>query len=236
MHRDKCEVLRAEFFGLQVRPALVLEVSRLSRCMDGLRKFLSAPPQPSGTLCRASQRRARAYPLPAARPRGALTRARGRAADEFTAGGGRAGGGRARARGPVSARNRNRRRPAPRGRTRTPATETCWASPPPPPSRTKWTRLVHPSVLIGHVSSLPGAVQLGAAAGAERLGAAGWRCTRRRSRRSATRSQRRTRWRTEAGWRRAGRAGAAQTPPPWRRRRRSCGRPTPPPPPPSLSY
>jgi hypothetical protein len=24
----------------------------------------------------------------------------------------------------------------------------------PPPSRTKWTRLVHPSVLIGHVSSL----------------------------------------------------------------------------------
>jgi hypothetical protein len=25
---------------------------------------------------------------------------------------------------------------------------------PPPPSRTKWTRLVHPSVLIGHVSSL----------------------------------------------------------------------------------
>ena len=25
--------------------------------------------------------------------------------------------------------------------------------PPPPPSRTKWTRLVHPSVLIGHVSS-----------------------------------------------------------------------------------
>ena len=27
------------------------------------------------------------------------------------------------------------------------------ASPPPPPSRTKWTRLVHPSVLIGHVSS-----------------------------------------------------------------------------------
>jgi len=27
------------------------------------------------------------------------------------------------------------------------------AAPPPPPSRTKWTRLVHPSVLIGHVSS-----------------------------------------------------------------------------------
>jgi hypothetical protein len=27
------------------------------------------------------------------------------------------------------------------------------APPPPPPSRTKWTRLVHPSVLIGHVSS-----------------------------------------------------------------------------------
>ena len=26
--------------------------------------------------------------------------------------------------------------------------------PPPPPSRTKWTRPVHPSVLIGHVSSL----------------------------------------------------------------------------------
>ena len=28
--------------------------------------------------------------------------------------------------------------------------------PPPPPSRTKWTRLVYPSVLIGHVSSLRG--------------------------------------------------------------------------------
>ena len=27
------------------------------------------------------------------------------------------------------------------------------SAPPPPPSRTKWTRLVHPSVLIGHVSS-----------------------------------------------------------------------------------
>jgi hypothetical protein len=26
--------------------------------------------------------------------------------------------------------------------------------PPPPPSRTNWTRLVHPSVLTGHVSSL----------------------------------------------------------------------------------
>jgi hypothetical protein len=25
-------------------------------------------------------------------------------------------------------------------------------APPPPPSRTKWTRLVHPSVLTGHVS------------------------------------------------------------------------------------
>ena len=29
-----------------------------------------------------------------------------------------------------------------------------WVPPPPPPSRTKWTRLVHPFVLIGHVSSL----------------------------------------------------------------------------------
>ena len=28
------------------------------------------------------------------------------------------------------------------------------ALPPPPPSRTNWTRLVHPSVLTGHVSSL----------------------------------------------------------------------------------
>ena len=27
--------------------------------------------------------------------------------------------------------------------------------PPPPLSRTKWTRLVHPSVLTGHVSSIP---------------------------------------------------------------------------------
>jgi hypothetical protein len=30
-------------------------------------------------------------------------------------------------------------------------------SPPPPPSRTKWTRLVHPSVLIGHAASLTAA-------------------------------------------------------------------------------
>ena len=29
---------------------------------------------------------------------------------------------------------------------------------PAPPSRTKWTRLVHPSVLTGHVSSLCGAL------------------------------------------------------------------------------
>ena len=36
--------------------------------------------------------------------------------------------------------------------------------PPPPPSRTKWTRLVHPSVLTGHVSSAAGAE--GAAGGA----------------------------------------------------------------------
>jgi len=27
--------------------------------------------------------------------------------------------------------------------------------PPPPPSRTDWTRLVHPLVLTGHISSLP---------------------------------------------------------------------------------
>ena len=34
-------------------------------------------------------------------------------------------------------------------------------APPPPPSRTKWTRLVHPSVLIGHVPPLraPGALR-----------------------------------------------------------------------------
>ena len=44
------------------------------------------------------------------------------------------------------------------------ATERVRGAPPPPlPSRTKWTRLVHPSVLIGHVSStcfrtLPAAV------------------------------------------------------------------------------
>jgi hypothetical protein len=38
------------------------------------------------------------------------------------------------------------------------AGQPCWeqARPPPPPSRTKWTRLVHPSVLTGHVSSLFG--------------------------------------------------------------------------------
>jgi len=34
-----------------------------------------------------------------------------------------------------------------------PAQHPPRAPPPPPPSRTKWTRLVHPSVLIGHVSS-----------------------------------------------------------------------------------
>jgi len=54
--------------------------------------------------------------------------------------------------------------------------------PPPPPSRTKWTRLVHPSVLTGHVSSLscrtttggrPDAQSLGpGAAGDRRSGAA----------------------------------------------------------------
>ena len=31
--------------------------------------------------------------------------------------------------------------------------EACAPPLPPPPSRTKWTRLVHPSVLTGHVSS-----------------------------------------------------------------------------------
>ena len=31
---------------------------------------------------------------------------------------------------------------------------SLYQPPPPPPSRTKWTRLVHPSVLTGHVSSL----------------------------------------------------------------------------------
>ena len=40
---------------------------------------------------------------------------------------------------------------------RAPPHESLYTLPcvtPPPPSRTKWTRLVHPSVLIGHVSSL----------------------------------------------------------------------------------
>jgi hypothetical protein len=32
---------------------------------------------------------------------------------------------------------------------------------PPPPSRTKWTRLVHPSVLIGHVSARLQVARLG---------------------------------------------------------------------------
>jgi hypothetical protein len=36
--------------------------------------------------------------------------------------------------------------------------ETRCAPPPLPPSRTKWTRLVHPSVLTGYVSSTPQAV------------------------------------------------------------------------------
>ena len=42
------------------------------------------------------------------------------------------------------------------GPPRTPAASSLLrhaGAPPPPPSRTKWTRLVHPSVLIGHVSS-----------------------------------------------------------------------------------
>jgi len=34
--------------------------------------------------------------------------------------------------------------------------QCSYSLPPPPPSRTKWTRLVHPSVLIGHVSSKRG--------------------------------------------------------------------------------
>jgi hypothetical protein len=40
-----------------------------------------------------------------------------------------------------------------------PALQPAGALPPPPPSRTKWTRLVHPSVLIGHVSSHAGALR-----------------------------------------------------------------------------
>ena len=40
------------------------------------------------------------------------------------------------------------------GRTRaSPPRPSAGLPPPPPPSRTKWTRLVHPCVLIGHVSS-----------------------------------------------------------------------------------
>jgi len=68
---------------------------------------------------------------------------------------GRAGGGAAR-RGGGAARgggSRHRRR-QPRG----PAAGVVGggrAPPPPPPSRTKWTRLVHPSVPSGHVSSIP---------------------------------------------------------------------------------
>jgi hypothetical protein len=56
------------------------------------------------------------------------------------------------------------RRPQRRGRRVTlfyplrhdlrPAPARASAATPPPPSRTKWTRLVHPSVLTGHVSSL----------------------------------------------------------------------------------
>ena len=44
--------------------------------------------------------------------------------------------------------------------------------PPPPPSRTKWTRLVHPSVLTGHVSSAPGAGDVSPRALWRRLAAA----------------------------------------------------------------
>ena len=45
--------------------------------------------------------------------------------------------------------------PEPHPRARSPTgSSSLWQSPPPPPSRTKWTRLVHPSVLTGHVSPL----------------------------------------------------------------------------------
>ena len=36
----------------------------------------------------------------------------------------------------------------------------CAVHPPPPPSRTKWTHLVHPPVLTGHVSPLRSQVQI----------------------------------------------------------------------------
>jgi len=42
--------------------------------------------------------------------------------------------------------------------------------PPPPPSRTKWTRLVHPSVLTGHVSSRRAPRRAGAAGRGRRAG------------------------------------------------------------------
>jgi hypothetical protein len=46
---------------------------------------------------------------------------------------------------------------------------------PPPPSRTKWTRLVHPSVLIGHVSSLSPVHPVHGSTAAAAAGGGAWR-------------------------------------------------------------
>jgi len=71
--------------------------------------------------------------------------------------------------------------------------------PPPPPSRTKWTRLVHPSVLTGHVSSL--SPRCGCATGRS---STPWCCS--KTARHATRAPTRRRART---WRHSARAPRA---------------------------
>ena len=70
-------------------------------------------------------------------------RTQGRARHASHVGGARGAAAQAAARGREGGRAASERRAT--GRRR--------GVPPPPPSRTKWTRLVHPSILIGHVSS-----------------------------------------------------------------------------------
>ena len=87
----------------------------------------------------------------------------------------------------------------------------AWGTAPPPPSRTKWTRLVHPSVLIGHVQSGRARTAWGTGGGGgsrdhERDAAAGRRALR------GSAPQRRARGGAPEGWERLARAprGAVQ--------------------------
>jgi len=87
----------------------------------------------------------------------------------------------------------------------------AWGTAPPPPSRTKWTRLVHPSVLTGHVQSGRARTAWGTGGGGgsrdhERDAAAGRRALR------GSAPQRRARGGAPEGWERLARAprGAVQ--------------------------